>query len=304
MNDNYNMLFENNSIFDKLSDLTRVVDPLKKSVLEYKSVGIDSETHNLINSFVHCYDFWSKNKLCDNCISMRAYNDNETYIKIEYAKDKVYMITAIPQILSDRTVVIEMIKDITNSIIIDSVDSSSKEQSYIHSLIENMNKLAFCDALTGVYNRRYIMEKLPVDLLNNTLLSMEMSIIMADIDKFKSVNDNYGHVAGDYVLENVVKLLSSCINRSNDWVARYGGEEFLICMPGADIETAKSTAECMREKIESTKINYDGIEFSVTSSFGIYNIKAMDCEGVDDVLKRADEKLYLAKRNGRNRVEF
>ena len=283
-------------IFSKLSDITRIVDPLQKRVIEFTK-------ENAVTNDLHCYDFWGKGNVCDNCISIRAYNDNTTYVKIEYSGDKTYLITAVPYDLGGRRVVIELLKDITNSLFFSSHDSPSMDTG-IHALIDNMNKLAFSDSLTGLYNRRYIIEKLPVDLLNAALLSKEISIIIADIDFFKVVNDTYGHLAGDHTLKVTAETLSGCIKRGNDWIARYGGEEFLICMPGAGLDAAIAAAECMRKSIESTVISYDGKEFKITASFGICSIKSTGNENVDDLLKRADEKLYLAKRNGRNRIEY
>lgn len=284
-------------LLNKISDVTRIVDPLQKKVIEYNNnLAIVEE--------IHCFDFWGKNKVCDNCISIRAYNDNTTYVKIEYKKDKTYMITAVPYCFDDRRIVIEIIKDITKSVLFDFSENAALEQVGIHAIIDNMNKLAFSDSLTELYNRRYIMEKLPVDLLNSALLSTNLSIIMADIDYFKKVNDTYGHIAGDLTLKNVSKILLSCIKRENDWIARFGGEEFIICMPGANLEIAKKTAECMRKSIENASIKYEGKDISVTVSFGIYSLKSKGNENADDLLKYADEKLYLAKRNGRNRIEY
>lgn len=284
-------------LLDKISDVTRIVDPLQKKVIEYKN-------NAAIGEEIHCFDFWGKNKVCDNCISIRAYNDNTTYVKIEYKNDKTYMITAVPYCFDDRRIVIEIIKDITKSVLFDFSENAALEQVGIHAIIDNMNKLAFSDSLTELYNRRYIMEKLPVDLLNSALLSTNLSIIMADIDYFKKVNDTYGHLAGDLTLKNVAKILLSCIKRENDWIARFGGEEFMICMPGANLEIAKKTAECMRKSIENASIKYESKDISVTVSFGIYSLKSNGNENADDLLKYADEKLYLAKRNGRNRIEY
>lgn len=118
-----------------------------------------------------------------------------------------------PYILDNRKVVVEILKDITNSLFFESLDDKGNELTGIHALIDSMNKLAFKDQLTGLYNRRYIMEKLPVDLLNAKLLSKEISIIMADIDYFKAVNDNYGHPAGDQTLKNVAITISGCLKR-------------------------------------------------------------------------------------------
>ena len=249
MADNVNDYLSNGALFSKLSDITRIVDPLQKTVIQYKNkeVVIDG---------IHCFDFWGKNKVCDNCISMRAYNDNKTYVKIEYNKEKIYLITAVPHDLNDRRVVIEILKDITNSLLLSSYENEAVDSTGIHALIDNMNKFAYRDPLTGLYNRRYIIEKLPIDLLNTTLLANEFSIIMADIDHFKLVNDNYGHLAGDQALKTVAETLAGCIKRESDWIARYGGEELLIYIPEANLDFALKTAECMRKAIESTPIMY------------------------------------------------
>ncbi len=205
--------------------------------------------------------------------------------------------------MPDRRVVIEILKDITNSVFLDSADSLGIKPTNIHAFIDNMKKLTLSDPLTGVYNRRYIIEKLPVDLLNVRLLSKDLSVIMVDIDHFKADNDTYGHLAGDQALKKVAETVSGCIRRSSDWIARYGGEEFVICMPGAGLEIAKTMAELMRKSVEQSSILYDGMEFCVTASFGVQNIKSTESDSVDDLLKHVDEKLYLAKENGRNRVE-
>ena len=127
------------------------------------------------------------------------------------------MITAVPYCFDDRRIVIEIIKDITKSVLFDFSENAALEQVGIHAIIDNMNKLAFSDSLTELYNRRYIMEKLPVDLLNSALLSTNLSIIMADIDYFKKVNDTYGHIAGDLTLKNVSKILLTQLSHQQSW---------------------------------------------------------------------------------------
>ncbi|MGL5206523.1 MAG: GGDEF domain-containing protein [Acidaminococcaceae bacterium] len=297
MAENISDYLNSGALLSKLSDVTRIVDPLRKTVIEYKN-------NEIINNKIHCFDFWGKNKVCDNCISIRAYHENKTYVKIEYNNNKVFLITAIPHKLDERVIVIEILKDITDSMFLSSYGNASVETSAIHALIDNMNKFAYKDPLTEIYNRLYIIEKLPVDLMNVALLSNEMSIIMADIDHFKLVNDNYGHLAGDQALKKVAETLAGSIKRENDWVARYGGEEFLVCLPGAHLDFAVQTAEAMRKAIEKTPIIYEDKTLNLTASFGVCNIKGTETNSVEDLLKAADEKLYLAKKNGRNRVEW
>ena len=152
--------------------------------------------------------------------------------------------------MDDRRIVIELLKDTTSGMFFGSDEDKISESSEIHSLIDQMNNLAFKDSLTGLYNRRYINEKLPVDMLNSALLSKEVSIIMADVDSFKNVNDCHGHAAGDYILKYFASTVSAFVKRGSDWIARFGGDEFLICMPGADLELAKHTAESIRKYLE------------------------------------------------------
>lgn len=297
MDANLNEYLRSGALFNKISDITRIVDPLQKSVIEYKN-------KDAVIDKIHCFDFWGNNKICDNCISMRAYNDNTTYVKIEYTKDKTFLVIAVPYDLGDRRVVLEVLKDITNSIFFNSDLAVGVESTDVHALIDNLNKVAYSDPLTGIYNRRYVIEKFPVDLINAALLTKGISIIMVDIDYFKVVNDKYGHLAGDQTLKKVAETLSGCIKRGSDWIARYGGEEFLVCMPGADLDMVKETAEHMRKAIEESVIQYEDKKIKVTASFGICSIKLVENENVDSLVKYADEKLYLAKKNGRNRIEY
>ena len=167
----------------------------------------------------------------------------------------------------------------------------------IHSMIDNMNNLALKDPLTQIYNRRYMEEKLPIDLVNSVLLSQPLSIIMADIDFFKKVNDTYGHLTGDCVLKSFTETISECIKRGSDWIARYGGEEFVVCLPGANLERAKELAEQMRKSIEEKSINCGENKIKITASFGVCsaNVKTTQSESIKELIQRVDDKLYLPK---------
>jgi diguanylate cyclase (GGDEF)-like protein len=203
--------------------------------------------------------------------------------------------------IADREIVVELLKKAPNSI---SFGSDQKELSAdIHSMIDKLNNIALKDSLTGIYSRRYINERLPVDLLNEELSGQSISVIMADLDLFKNVNDNYGHLAGDYTLTNFAKLLHQELKRENDWVARYGGEEFLVCMPGANLQLAKDTAERMRKSLEEKEMEFGDFKFKITASFGVYSVTPGNNLSMDEVIEHADRMLYTAKRNGRNRVE-
>ena len=197
--------------------------------------------------------------------------------------------------------VIELLKNKTNSI-----DSGHENHAEIFEMIDSMNNLALKDTLTGIYNRRYIYEKLPVDIISASLSEQSLSIIMADIDFFKKVNDTFGHLAGDCTLKSFSDILLSCIRRGNDWVSRYGGEEFLICLPGAGVEKAIEIAEHIRSTVENKVILFGEHTINITASFGVCCIKPTPGApgvSVEKLIECADDKLYEAKKYGRNRVE-
>ncbi|AFS77106.1 putative signal transduction GGDEF domain-containing protein [Gottschalkia acidurici 9a] len=288
-------IFDKLEIFENLYEQIRFVDPLRKKVLIYKDKKI-----NELNS--NCYDIWQKNKICINCISMRAYNEKQTFVKIEYTPKKLYMITAMPVELSNRHIVIELFKDTTNSMLFGDDDSNSKLSMY--SLIDSMNILILKDALTDVYNRRYINERLPVDIIGSVISDKNLSIIITDIDFFKTINDKYGHLAGDLILKEFSSILKECLKCEDDWIARYGGEEFLVCLHNSTLEKSVEVAELMRASIQDKKFIYDNNTIKITSSFGVCSVHSIDQPDISSLINCADKNLYIAKNKGRNRVQF
>lgn len=200
--------------------------------------------------------------------------------------------------LSNRKMVEELLKNTTDNMVFGNGNNSE-----IYELIDSMNNLALKDTLTGIYNRRYIDEKLPVDIISATLSEQSLSIIMADIDFFKKVNDTYGHLVGDCTLINFADTLTGCIKRDSDWVSRYGGDELIICLPGAGVETAIEIAEQMRRAVENKVILCGEHTIRITASFGVCSIKPTTGANVLNFIECADKKLYEAKNNGRNRVK-
>ncbi len=292
--DDISQVIADYKIMEKAFDNIRLVDPVKHRIINYHEKELE-------NTEAACYAFWGKSKICSDCVSIRALQDNRTYAKLEFSGDQIFIITAIPIELQDRRVVVEILKNISNSVIYDI--NESNQYAEIRELINRMNNRALNDSLTGIYNRRYINEKLPLELANASIGGHDISIIMADIDFFKKVNDTYGHLNGDRTLSQFAKIVSSSLKRCNDWVARFGGEEFLICLPGANAKTAKELAEAIRENVEQTEIICGENKFFITASFGISTKTAEMDLGMDKMLEIADAKLYLAKHNGRNRVE-
>ncbi len=285
------------NIFRQLYDHIRFVDPVNANIINLSPKNKLEKVEEL-----KCYNFWGVNRTCKNCISMRAFIENKFFIRIENRSDRIFLTMAVPLVLEKRKIIIELIKDATDSIFFE--NSISCNFLEVLKKIEKINNLALKDALTGVYNRRYINEKLPIDLMTTAASDISLSVIMIDIDHYKLVNDTYGHLVGDTVLKILAETIQSCIKRETDWVARYGGEEFFICLPGAQLPKAVEIAENIRKAIEDRMIKVGTEEIRVTASFGVSSNKYTKDSNFEDVIDEADRKLYRAKKNGRNRVEW
>ncbi|SDL27080.1 diguanylate cyclase (GGDEF) domain-containing protein [Halarsenatibacter silvermanii] len=163
---------------------------------------------------------------------------------------------------------------------------------------EQITYLSFHDPLTDIYNRRYFMEVGEEEIERARRYDEELSLLMLDIDRFKQVNDRYGHPAGDAVLEDLAGLLRENF-REVDIPARLGGEEFGILMPSTDKVQALKAAERIREKVAENSTQYEDKEISITVSVGVADFKE-EFAGMEEFLQLADKALYRAKQSGRN----
>jgi diguanylate cyclase (GGDEF)-like protein len=168
----------------------------------------------------------------------------------------------------------------------------------IKILSRKMRGMAYTDSLTNIYNRLHFAHFLDAEIDKVKRYGGKFSIIFFDLDNFKEVNDNFGHMVGDDVLERVTEIVSKA-NRSADIFARYGGEEFIILTPETNMSGALIHAERLRNDIESYNFKTAG---KITSSFGVAEFDAEN-DTVESLLERADKALYMAKEFGRNRVE-
>ena len=165
--------------------------------------------------------------------------------------------------------------------------------------------LSITDALTGAYNRRYLMEQLPRELERCRRYAYPLSVLMCDIDHFKQINDERGHAAGDDVLQQFAARAQKSIRSNSDWVSRYGGEEFLIVLPETSHEGAMAVAEKIRSLVSSMPFPTRGGDASVTTSVGVASTGPSGPDitlKVDVLIRTADECLYRSKQEGRNRT--
>jgi len=156
------------------------------------------------------------------------------------------------------------------------------------------------DSLTGLYNRRHFEEALARELIIHQRTKREVSLVIADVDRFKSINDEFGHPAGDEVLREVAQVIRSH-SRTSDIFCRYGGEEFILVMPGMPQAAAVERAELLRAEISCKTVHYGRAEIAVTASFGVASFP-QDGLHSGDLITAADKAMYAAKRGGRNQV--
>lgn len=178
---------------------------------------------------------------------------------------------------------------------------SDLEQSVevLRNMESTLRKKASVDALTKLYNRGELENSLKQGMELVKQDKNRMYIIMADLDKFKNVNDTHGHVVGDHVLQDVARRLQAAV-RGFDIVGRYGGEEFIVILNNTPYKTARQVAERIRERINGTPINIDGLDINMTISQGVAEAKPFDT--MESLIGRADDALYQAKEQGRDCV--
>ena len=166
---------------------------------------------------------------------------------------------------------------------------------------EEIYRLAILDGLTGVHNKRYFLEFLERELASSQRHGHPLTLVMFDIDHFKALNDTRGHLAGDHVLRTLSSRIQPRMRRE-DLLARYGGEEFAAVLNSTDLAGGIGFAENIRRRIQAAPFEFDGESFTITASLGVGSVA--NEQGVDPaaLIARADEKLYAAKRAGRNRV--
>lgn len=158
------------------------------------------------------------------------------------------------------------------------------------------------DYLTGIHNRRSLLELAQGEMDRAARYQHPTAVLMIDIDEFKKVNDTYGHLAGDQVLRNLVKVCQGRIRRT-DSIGRYGGEEFLVIMPETELEGALTLAETIRQAASEETLSFDSSIIKYTVSIGVSCATSVSSGSrIEPLIHLADQALYHAKRNGRNRV--
>jgi diguanylate cyclase (GGDEF)-like protein len=209
---------------------------------------------------------------------------------IEFTNDKstkYFKASVSPVYSQNQTLIAKIVifNDITESVI----------------LMKKLEDAAYLDALTDIYNRKHFFELAAVNVERALRFNNSIYTAMLDLDFFKNVNDTHGHAAGDLVLIKTADVIRHTI-RSYDLLGRYGGEEFVLLITDLELAEASNMMERIRENMESTIINYEGVDIQITCSIGLANY--IEGDTLEGSVKKADEALYIAKKSGRNQVRI
>lgn len=225
-----------------------------------------------------CYDFWKKNKPCENCTSMKAYAEKKQKTKLEFLDADVFLVISRYLEIDDEACVMELVKHLDNDTLIDT-DGRDK---LVGKLQGYQDKL-YIDPVTGVYNRRYF-----EDEIRN--MQNSAGVAMIDLDDFKLYNDIYGHDMGDQVLCIVADVIKNCI-RKTDKLIRYGGDEFLLILSDMVRGTLRGKLLQIQEAIENATIP-NCPRLKLTASIG--GVISEDGK-IDEAIAKADQLMYKAK---------
>lgn len=262
----------------KMSGLREVfpfVRLVKGSVLK----GREREPAEGLPRACQCYEFWKKDKPCENCISRDVLDSQGEESKIEFIDDQMYQVFSRYVEIDGEPYVMEMIKDLDERTLL---DSEGYEKLLSHLTV--YNEKLYKDALTGAYNRRFYEDE--VKDMNGPA-----GVAVIDLDDFKIYNDTYGHHAGDLVLETAADIIRRYVRKS-DMLIRYGGDEFLLILPDIQSDIFAAKLKMIQERIyEATIAGYNRLQMSVSIGGVMFN-----SGDIKEAVSRADKLMYRAKK--------
>ena len=269
-----------------VKNVTYINDKFKELLNVKSSDEFNKKTnHDILQIFVHE----------DGCLHSGLLKKNERPISLlQRTPEKDRIVTILDRNSNKKIFTVNMTDmQADEKYLITLTDITKMNEHYMQT-----EEKAYIDGLTQVFNRNKFDEVLKDEFKNTKRYNTPLSLAIMDIDKFKLVNDNYGHLIGDEVLIKLAQTINKSV-RETDMFARWGGEEFVVLFKNTPIQKAKTIAEKLKDKIESNKHPVAG---SITASFGV--TQYVDGDSVESMLKRVDDALYIAKQNGRNRVEI
>ena len=266
----------------ELFDVVRLVDPINMVVYNLHDGKFTAQADG-------CYHVWNKTGRCENCVSSRCFIDEARYSKFEFIDQDIYHVVAQPVLVEGRKFVLEVVTASNDNVLL----SAFGNNDFVDR-ITNYNHKVYTDALTQLSNRRYLDERLPVLVNRAAHDGASLSVAMVDIDDFKRVNDVYGPLKGDEVLQTAAAHLKKGIAPgADDIVARYGGDEFFVALKGITREELERRLQKVLELVASS-------ELAITVSVGAHFKPVAERVEAEKLIRRADRAMYGIKTAGKN----
>jgi diguanylate cyclase (GGDEF)-like protein len=299
----------NDDVLEILRAATRRVSgELEQFTSLVKEIGkdlVDMET-GLMSSFSYTYETFENNKALNNTLTQNLGDISETIdLSLNLIELKGFVaskLSTIKEVLEKKRKFDNLqLKKVTGELkrLRQRITCMKQEVVRVQKRAKALEQEILLDPLTGVHNRRAYEKRIQEELARFERHKEIFSVLMIDIDHFKSVNDRYGHWAGDRCLEEIVKLIERIL-RGTDFLARYGGEEFIAILPGTDEAGVFIVADRMRKFIQKARFLYQNKEIPLTVSIGGTTVKLSDLNS-EAIFKRVDSAMYEAKRAGRNK---
>lgn len=254
------MIFEFNFI-ESLYECIRLINPIKKEVFK-----VIKGPQEFINADETCYGFWKSNKVCDNCISIRAYNQDKSFTKIEYNKENIYIVTAVP--LKQNDLVIELLQNISAEYF-----DHDKNFEEIVKLIQKQNLSVVKNIITNIYNEQFIFERLPHDIATSNKEDINVALFIIKIKGMNDINNKYGYTVGDQIIEEVAKSLKSLPRHAKDWISSYRGIRFALVLYDINENQIGRICNNIYERINSINFASDGSVIRIEVGIGYHILK-------------------------------
>lgn len=272
-------------------DYYRIVDAKTHDVYEYRH-------GELIKEEKKCYQVWKMNASCINCTSARAIKENKHIIKLSFLDNQIFLIHSIPIQINDRTYSIELIQNVSDSFLLQRNGFQNVDE--VVSLISLFNERIMQDPTTHLFNKQYMLESLPAMLMHAQQEKYSLALAVLDIDHFKLVNDQYGHVFGDEVIFKIAEVLIALMSDEIHCV-RIGGDEFAIIFEKTEQENAHDV--CQQCIASLASIHFDQHpEYSISISYGVTAMQ--ECDTATTLINRADQIMYAMKHQNNQSPTF
>ena len=274
------------------NDIVRVVDPVTRRVLYWRA----EESNDIDDPCRECNAVWGRRRRCANCTSLEALRHRQRMFKAEMMEGRAFWVQSRPLVMDGKPCVLETVNDVTDGLMVE-----GREAGSVTSLIESLNDMVVTDALTALFNRRFLdnfVKRLP-DIRE---AGQRLNIAMVDLDDMKDVNDEYGHPAGDAVLRDVAGFLMLNFSQGEDddnsdveqYAVRYGGDEFIVLNIGSD--PGEFACEVRGRYAEMRRVCYfEDLEIPFSLSIGIATTDELGWDWTH-LLEVADQRMYEDKR--------